>query len=189
MAEDRVVIVVGIDGSLVAQEALRWAARLATRLQGELVVVHALGLLEVLHGDLVPAHRHLAGIEDVAAREWCAPLARSRIPHRIVVREGHPLDVLTAVAVEESAGLLVVGSRGLVRAVEELPMFPLGPAARATSEGEWDAPQRERLQAEPFCAAVRQHRLPVHLVVERGAADEVVRAVATRVDADLVVTA
>lgn len=260
MAEDRVVIVVGIDGSPVAQEALRWATRLATRLQGEFVVVHALGLLEALHGDLVPAHRHLVEIEDVAAREWCAPLARSPTPHRIVVREGHPLDVLTAVAVEESAGLLVVGSRGLgttpalvlastslallrqapvpvlvvpdrdeagrhlglhrivvavdgspegmaavdvavrlaegfgshielVRAVEELPVFPLGPAARVTSEGEWDAPQRARLQCAPFCAAVRRHRLPVHLVVERGVADEVVRAVATRVDADLVVTA
>jgi nucleotide-binding universal stress UspA family protein len=253
-------IVVGIDGSPVAREALRWAIRLATRLEAELVVVHALGLLEPLNGDLVPAHRHLAPIREVMEDEWCAPLARGHVPYRTVVREGHPVDVLRAVAVEEEARLLVVGSRGtgdtpalvlgstslvllrqapvpvlvvpdreqagrhlglhrivvaldgspegmsaveaavllaegfgshieLVRAVEELPVFPLGPAARFTGEGEWEAPQRARRQAEPFCAAACRHHVPVHLTVERGAADEVVRSVAARLDADLVVTA
>jgi len=253
-------IVVGIDGSPVAREALRWATRLAARLEDELVVVHALGLLEPLHGDLVPAHRHLAQICEVMEDEWCAPLARGHVPYRTVVREGHPVDVLGAVAVEEEARLLVVGSRGmgdtpdlvlgstslallrqapvpvlvvpdreqagrhlglhrivvaldgspegtaavdaavrlaegfgshieLVRAVEELPVFPLGPAARLTSEGEWEAPQRARRQAEPLCAAVRRHHVPVHLAVQRGAAEEVVRSVAARLDADLVVTA
>jgi len=258
MAHDR--IVVGIDGSPAAREALRWSARLASRLKGEVVVVHALGLLEPLHGELVPAHRHLAEIEEVMEQEWCAPLARGGVPYRAVVRQGHPVDVLAAAAIEESALLLVVGSRGmgdtpalvlgstsltllrqtpvpvlvvpdreqarrhfglhrivvaldgspegmaavdaavhlaegfgshieLVRAVEELPVFPLGPAARVTGEGEWEAPQRARRQAEPFCAAVRRHHLPVHLAVQRGTADEVVRSVAARVDADLVVTA
>ncbi|HEY8545607.1 MAG TPA: universal stress protein [Acidimicrobiales bacterium] len=258
MAEDR--IVVGIDGSPVAREALRWAIRLASRLRGEVVAVHALGLLEPLHGDLVPAHRHIDEIREVMDHDWCASLTRGAVPHRTIVREGHPVDVLGAVAVEEGARLLVVGSRGrgdtpalvlgstslallreapvpvlvvperehsrrhlglrrivvaldgspegiaavdaavrlaegfgshieLVRAVEELPVFPLGPAAQVTGEGEWEAPERARRQAEPFCAAVRRHHLPVHLAVHRGAADEVVRSVAARVDADLVVTA
>jgi nucleotide-binding universal stress UspA family protein len=258
MTQDR--IVVGIDGSPVAREALRWASRLVARLGGELVVVHALGLLEPLHGELLPGHHHAAEIEDVMAREWCAALARSGVAHRTIVREGHPVDVLVGVAREEDARLLVVGSRGigdtqalvlgstslqllrqapvpvlvvpdreqavhhlalrrivvaldgspegmaavdvagwlgrgfgsqieLVRAVEELPVFPLGPAARTTGEGEWEAPQRARRQAEPFCAAVRRRDLPVHLEVQRGNADEVVRSVAARLDADLVVMA
>jgi len=213
-----------------------------------------------LHGDLLPGHRHQAEIEDVMAREWCATLSRSDVAHRTTVREGHPVDVLTQVVLEEDARLLIVGSRGigdtpalvlgstslqllrqapgpvlvvpdreqavhhlalrrivvaldgspegmaavdvatwlgqgfgshieLVRAVEELPVFPLGPSARTTSEGEWEAPQRARRQAEPFCAAVRRRHLPVHLVVQRGAADEVVRSVAARLDTDLVVMA
>lgn len=258
MAQQR--IVVGIDGSPVAREALRWAARLATRLGGELVVVHAVGLLEPLHGDLLPAHHHLAEIAEVMEHEWCARLARSRIAHRSIVREGHPVDVLGDVATEVGADLIVVGSRGrgdtpalvlgstslallrqapvpvlvvpdreqaarhlglhrivvaldgspdamaavdvavrlaepfgshieLVRAVEELPVFPLGPAARVTGEGEWEAPRRARRQAEPYCAAVRRRSIPVHLTVHRGPADEVVRTVAARLDADLVVTA
>ena len=258
MTQDR--IVVGIDGSPVAREALRWAFRLVAHLGGELVVVHALGLLEPLHGELLPGHSHQAEIEDVMAREWCASLARSGVAYRTTVREGHPVDVLTQVALEEDARLLVVGSRGigdtpalvlgstslqllrqapvpvlvvpdreqavhhlalrrilvaldgspegmvavdiatwlgqgfgaqieLVRAVEELSVFPLGPAARTTSEGEWEAPQRARQQAEPFCATVRRRNLPVHLVVQRGPADEVVRSVAAHFDADVVVMA
>lgn len=106
-------VVVGIDGSTSAREALRWACRLVPALGGEIVLVHALGLLEPLHGELVGAHRRRAAIEDVVTYEWCAALRDDEVPHRIVIREGHPVDVLTGVAQDEAADLVVVGSRGV----------------------------------------------------------------------------
>jgi nucleotide-binding universal stress UspA family protein len=77
----------------------------------------------------------------------------------------------------------------LVHAVEDVPVFPLGPGTRTRMANEWAAPAQARRDAEPYCQQVRDHGLPVHMTVERGEPDEVVRRVAARLDADLVVTA
>jgi nucleotide-binding universal stress UspA family protein len=77
----------------------------------------------------------------------------------------------------------------LVRAIEDSSIFPLGPAARVTMDAEAAAPARAREDCEPYCQQVRDHGVPVHLTVERGAPDEVVRQVAARLDADLVIAA
>jgi nucleotide-binding universal stress UspA family protein len=265
-------IVVGVDGSPQAREALRWASRMATELGGDIVVVHALGLLEQLHGELVAAHARRAEIRDVVEREWCSSLRRDGTPGsgappggvpggadwKVVVREGAPVDVLLGVAAEEDADLLVMGSRGigsapalalgstslhvlqratlpvlvvperehsvvhlrmrrilvgvngsptsqaamevacrvavafgawvnLVEAIEDVPVFPLGPSVRVSSEGEMDAPERVRSSLEQIRQRMRDCGVPVHIEVQRGAPHEVVRKVAAAIDADLVV--
>jgi nucleotide-binding universal stress UspA family protein len=77
----------------------------------------------------------------------------------------------------------------LVRAIDDSPVFPLGPATRVTMDGEATAPALIRDDSEPYCQQVRDHGVPVHLTVERGEPDEVVRQVAARLDADLIIAA
>src|ERR687892_166065 len=61
-------IVVGVDGSDTAQEALRWAVGLGETLGAEVVAVHAVGLLEELH-DCGVAEDFLAGRPQPSRRE------------------------------------------------------------------------------------------------------------------------
>jgi nucleotide-binding universal stress UspA family protein len=233
-------IVVGVDGSAVAREALRWTERLASLLDAEIVVVHAVGLLE--------EHLHPEAVE------------LSRSPFRVIVRDGHPVDVLVDVATELSADLVVVGSRGtgdhpalvlgstslhllqvapcpvlvvpthdegrrhlqlrrllvavdgtpesavaldqacelaaaagswieIVHAVEDVDVFPLGPATAVSSAGEWEAPTVATESLDPLRRQVRRRGIPVHLRVERGSPEYVVTDTAAAVDADLVILA
>jgi nucleotide-binding universal stress UspA family protein len=106
-------IVVAVDGSDTAQEALRWAVALAEALGAEVVAVHAVGLLEALHDPGMPEHAWRAGLRDVVETTWCAPLAKARCPHRVELRDGHPVDVVLGAVDDEHAVLLVVGSRGV----------------------------------------------------------------------------
>jgi len=253
-------LVVGIDGSPEAREALRWASRLAVGRGCEIIAVHALGLLEAIEGQLVSADNHRAEIEDLVQRDWCSIGLPTGTELRTLVCDGDPVDVLVEMAAEERSAMLIVGSRGagsapalalgstslhlvqespvpvlvipdpeqaghhlvlrrilvaidgtpacspaievacelaarfdtwveLVLAVEEGPGFPPGPGARVRTAFEWAAPAQARRDAEPYCQQVRDHGLPVHMTVERGEPDEVVRRVAARLDADLVVTA
>jgi nucleotide-binding universal stress UspA family protein len=110
---ERTRIVVGVDGSATSQEALRWAMCLGDVLGGEVVAIHAVGLLEAVHDADVSAETWRAGLRDLVERTWCAPLLRSPSAHRVEVRDGHPVDVLLAAADREHAVLLVVGSRGV----------------------------------------------------------------------------
>jgi nucleotide-binding universal stress UspA family protein len=253
-------IVVGVDGSPEAREALRWASRLAGLRSAEIVAVHALGLLEEIDGHLAPAHARRAEVERLMTGEWCGGVRGQGRAVRAVVREGAAVDVLVAVAREEQAELLVVGSRGIgeapalalgstslrllqisplpvlvvptpdqagrhlalrrimaavdgssatrpaidaaadfaallgaelevVHAVDEAPVFPLGPASRATSEGEWDAAMRAWRALEPLCEQARARHVPVHVSIARGEPDEAVRRRAADIDADLIVVA
>jgi nucleotide-binding universal stress UspA family protein len=106
-------IVVAVDGSDTAQKALRWAVALAEALGAEVVAVHAVGLLEALHDPDVPEQASRAGLRDLVETTWCAPLAKARCPHRVELRDGHPVDVVLGAAEDEHAALLVVGSRGV----------------------------------------------------------------------------
>jgi nucleotide-binding universal stress UspA family protein len=116
-------IVVGIDGSDASCEATRWAVGWAEALGGEVVAVHAIGLLE---------HGRGLGLDDAAQRAlvaetWAAPLATAACPHRLELRDGAALDVLAMqvvvrsgdpagtlldVAEDIDADLVVLGSRG-----------------------------------------------------------------------------
>jgi nucleotide-binding universal stress UspA family protein len=114
-------IVAGVDGSENSRRALAWAAELARALRAELVVVHALGLLDRLaDGEPVPTAAHRDAIVEAFEHSWCAPLADAGVTARRMVRDGTPVDVLLAVAEHEEADLIVVGSRGIGNVPERI---------------------------------------------------------------------
>lgn len=100
-------IVVGLDGSVASERAVRWAAELGRALGAEVVAVHAVGLLEA--GQDGPA---AGALERARVEGWCAPLDAAPCRYRAVVRDGTALDVLLAATDEEHPRLVVVGSRG-----------------------------------------------------------------------------
>ena len=106
------IVVCGIDGSANAQQALLWSADLVAETGGEVVAVHAAGLVEMIGGETVPTASHRAEIEDLCATVWCARLASSGVAWRHAVLDGHPVDVMLRAADTYSAGLIVAGRRG-----------------------------------------------------------------------------
>jgi nucleotide-binding universal stress UspA family protein len=110
-------IVIGVDGSAVAQAALRWAAGLAQPCGAEVVVAVALD-------------RSTAGDEEELER-WCAPVAAGGVKPRCVLGERPAAQMLLTTAEEEDADLLVVGHRGRGRA-RRLGSVALHIAHRAT---------------------------------------------------------
>ena len=90
------IVVCGIDGSTNAQHALQWAADLVASTGGEVIAIHALGLVERLGGETVPTASHRSEIEDMCVTVWCARLADSGVAWRHAVLDGHPVDVMLA---------------------------------------------------------------------------------------------
>lgn len=107
-------IVVGVDGSVGADGAVRWAADLAAALGASVVAVHAYSPLENLGAAEPPLDFHQLRL-DAEARlhdEWCAPLATAGVPFRSYLAEDEAVAALLTAAVEEDADLLVIGSHG-----------------------------------------------------------------------------
>ena len=99
-------IAVGYDGSLDSDVAVRWAAQLAVWVGAQLVVVHALGLLE---GADMSADRP----DGAVAMEIASSVGLEPGRTRWLVLDGDPCSVLLRVAAPpSSADLLVVGTRG-----------------------------------------------------------------------------
>lgn len=73
-----------------------------------------------------------------------------------------------------------------VATVEDVPVFPLGPATAATSDGEIDAPARAAAMLAEACAPARRRGLRVHTVSCRGAPVAVITRLATVLGVDLV---
>jgi nucleotide-binding universal stress UspA family protein len=111
------VLVVGIDGSLAAERALRVAAELAAALGADLHVVGAYRFAG-----------QLEAIEDLLAH--AGRVARSRGRHAEThARHEHPAEALIAVAEEQDADLIVVGGKGVTAAAR----FLLGSVADQVS--------------------------------------------------------
>ena len=100
-------IVVGTDGSVDAADAVTRAADLAEAVQGELVVVSAVGLLA---NATSPGDHELLRAQ--LELEWTASARRPGLAVRTELRDGNPVAVLLAVADEVDADVIVVGSRG-----------------------------------------------------------------------------
>jgi nucleotide-binding universal stress UspA family protein len=112
---------VGVDGSNNSVAAVAWVAALAARTGGEVVAVHALGLLERSETDeLVPALPHREEIRQRFEGVWCAPLEDATVPFRALLLDGSPVSVILAAADGEDVDLIVLGSRGLGGFAEEL---------------------------------------------------------------------
>ncbi len=78
---------------------------------GEIIAVHALGLLMELAGAVVPTVGHRSEVA-VVMDEWCRPLAHAGVAHRSLMVEGPPVQALITAARDEAADLIVVGRRG-----------------------------------------------------------------------------
>ncbi len=103
-------VLLGTDGSVGAQAALRWALRLVDAEGGELIVstVRIRPFFEVSQAE-IDARRS----EDAELlHEWCALARESKVPFREVLLEGDPREQLLGAAKAEEVDLVVVGARG-----------------------------------------------------------------------------
>jgi nucleotide-binding universal stress UspA family protein len=110
-------ILVGFDGSLVAEHALGYAASLADGPRAEVLVVVAYDAPVVgrrLAGrTLDQAQSALSDEAETLATEAVAALHERGSRARAVVIEGRPADALLDTARREEVGLIVVGRSGL----------------------------------------------------------------------------
>jgi nucleotide-binding universal stress UspA family protein len=104
-------IVVGVDGSTCAHDALRWAVDLASALDAELVVVHAVGLREAA-SERATAMAPL-DLQSRFESQWCAALDGSGVRSQRLLADGDPVSVLLRSVDDHAADLVVVGSRGI----------------------------------------------------------------------------
>jgi nucleotide-binding universal stress UspA family protein len=102
-------ILVGMDGSAPARDALRWAANLATITGAEVIAVNALLPVqsEKRPGYLERLRRQRA--DDL--EQWCGDVL-DQVGSTLVVDDGDPRDVLPAAMKRHGADLLVVASSG-----------------------------------------------------------------------------
>jgi nucleotide-binding universal stress UspA family protein len=101
-------VVVGFDGSTDAEAAVRWALSLARQVDIDVILVHAVGLLE-------PTRHPEVAVELESAMQRLileCDVAPSRV--RLDIVDGDACSVLLRCAEEPlHASLLVVGSRGI----------------------------------------------------------------------------
>lgn len=105
-------VVVGIDGSPDARRALCLAGEIALGLGTRLVIVHAVGLTDVVEGRHVVSEQH----HDEIAQQfssWCDAVRTVGVSdwdERLV--QGAPVDTVLRVAEDDDAGLIVIGRQG-----------------------------------------------------------------------------
>ena len=105
-------VVVGIDGSADARRAMCLAAEYALALRSDLVIVHAVGLTEVVDGRRVVAEGHGAEIAAQFAT-WCDAVRECGLEEWTpVLDDGAPVDTILRVAEDVDAALVVVGRQG-----------------------------------------------------------------------------
>ena len=122
---DETCLVVGVDASPESLAAVEWTLRLARDLGRRVVAVHAVGLLE--GGHLRP-HPDVAGTVAAARALDGDPLD---VEVDTVFGDGVPAEVITRVANDQHAVLIVVGSRGLGQATHVLGSTSEAVLARA----------------------------------------------------------
>ena len=133
MDEERPVprpVLVGVDGSSDARRALLFAGDLARERGAELVIVHAVGLTDVIDGEHVISERHPTEISE-HFDGWCRAVRAVGVDEWTpILRHGSPVDALLAVARDTNAGLIVVGRHGS----GQRPALLLGSTAHQTAE-------------------------------------------------------
>lgn len=104
-------VVVGVDGSSVAGDAVAWAGRLAAGVGAEVLAVYC---FQRPYSEMPPdVHDRLwSEAERALAENWVEPALDAGAEVRTLVREGDPRDQLMAVADDEGADLLVLGRTG-----------------------------------------------------------------------------
>jgi nucleotide-binding universal stress UspA family protein len=102
-------IVLGVDGSSGSQGSVRWCARLAAGLDAEVFAVCALDPRAIWPPESSAAKTFMKKLRG----DWLAPLHDVGVEVHPMITEGlPPVSALSAVAKDEDAGLLVVGTQG-----------------------------------------------------------------------------
>lgn len=123
-------VLVGVDGSPDALRAMRVAGEIAKGLGTKLIVLHAVGLTEVVDGKHVVAEEHRDGIADQFSR-WCESLEPiGKLDWEPQLRHGAPVDTILRVIQEAGASLVVIGRQGAGKRPELL----LGSTAHQVAE-------------------------------------------------------
>ena len=105
-------LLVGTDGSQDAVAAVTWAGAAAAQLGAELIVMHAVGLLEHLEGHEEIAHGVRERVEALLSSDWSEPARALGASVICVTEEGPPVLAIPRVAEREAVDLIVVGRRG-----------------------------------------------------------------------------
>jgi nucleotide-binding universal stress UspA family protein len=106
-------IVVGVDGSDASAHAVRWTAGIARATSAEVVVVYAFEPLVEWVPETDPRSWRRTAEQELEG-SWSAPLRDAGVSVRTrIVELAHPVTALAAVADEDGAGLVVVGTRGI----------------------------------------------------------------------------
>jgi nucleotide-binding universal stress UspA family protein len=128
-------VLVGVDGSGAARDALAWSADLALRLQAELVAVRVFTPTQAELSPDIDAALHAEQRSEL--EHWCNSLPSGGRRARAILVDGDPADALLAAAADAPADLIVVGGAGTsgpshVRpgsAVEKLTQYTTVPLA------------------------------------------------------------
>ena len=111
-------IVVGVDGSDPSGRAVDWCAQHATSLDAAVIAVHAIDVAVIVTP--MPAVVPLPQFSEIdrdQLREtvttvWCAALARSGVPFRVVLSDDGAAVAIMETARAEDADLVITGRRG-----------------------------------------------------------------------------
>jgi nucleotide-binding universal stress UspA family protein len=103
-------ILVGLDGSVASETALRWAVSVAQAENGELLVA---AVRDPWFPEAWPETiEEKRGATAERLRCWSTPAIESGVPWKQLVLEGDPREQLLDTATAEKADLVVVGARG-----------------------------------------------------------------------------
>ncbi|BAN03515.1 universal stress protein [Ilumatobacter coccineus] len=106
-------VIVGVDGSPEAERGMRFAADLAERLDVELVVIHAYGLIGSFGDWRDGPEERERQVRAAMADDWCAPLSqRTGLTWRWECVQGAAVEGLLRAADDIDAAFIVVGSHG-----------------------------------------------------------------------------
>ena len=112
-------LVVGVDGSAQASNALAWAIRMAKGMGSEVIAVYAVNppaYLDLGYTQMAPPVQYdaewRAEIQKEFEQEWTSPLRESGVSFQAVIRDGRAASVIAQVAEEVNADVVLVGRRG-----------------------------------------------------------------------------
>jgi nucleotide-binding universal stress UspA family protein len=102
-------IIVPIDGSMLAESGVSWAAHLAHLLKAKMLFVHVMPQAALKSGS--PADRNFQGLAR-RIRKLCDLLNKSGVPARLALQRGDPADRITQVADRNDLILTTTHGRG-----------------------------------------------------------------------------
>ncbi|MGA7913142.1 MAG: universal stress protein [Candidatus Dormiibacterota bacterium] len=117
-------IVVGVDGSDHSKAALVWVIRMAKGMGSQVTAVYGIDVPVYFPQPYgIPVQFDEQWRKEIKAEfedQWCRPLKEAGLSYSTVIRDGRPASVISDVADEVGADLIVVGRRGRGGAAELL---------------------------------------------------------------------